>query len=137
MSRKTELAAKIDAALIATAPRNPDRLARVVAAINASLSSTIGVRAAYSVCLDDLRLFCRLGEFEINPLMCGPVGAMFGAIRVAVFAGIGPSRRPWEPSMPEDYTPPTVLHMRYEYRYTHPDGGSNGYTLNQEHTIPE
>ena len=109
----------------------------VARTISDAIFVTIGQKPTFSFCLAELKAkYCRLGEFELNPHMCGPVGAMFASITVTVDAGIGPSHK-WDPSMPEDYTPPTVLHMRYEYRYKHPDnGGSNGHTVKHELPIP-
>lgn len=112
------------------------KIDKICTAITADIFATLGIKPTFCVSVAELAKYTRLGEFEISPQMCGPVAGMFGAIRVTVFAGVGESRLPGQ-SVADDYVPPTVIHTRYQYRYTHPDGGSNGYTLNKEVWIPE
>lgn len=100
--------------------------------ISDAIFVTIGQKPTFSFCIAELRdKYCQLGEFELNPQMCGPVAAMFATIRVAIHVGIGPTRQ-WKPGMPEG----EVLHLRYKYSYTHPEGGSNGHTVEHELPIP-
>ena len=103
------------------------KIDKVTSAITADIFATLGVKPTFCVSLAELAQYTRIGEFEISPQMCGPVAGMFGAIRVTVLAGVGPIRTGHQ----------RVLYLRYQYRYTHPEGGSNGYTMNKEVAIPE
>lgn len=65
--------------------------------------------------MKDLEHWCRLGSYNISPRMCGPLAPMFASISVLVDVGYDPSRE--------------TLLVRYEYIYTHHDGGRNGHTV--------
>ena len=72
--------------------------------------------------LDSLGEYQLIADFEINPAMCGPVGAMFSKLFCNVSVGYAKE----------------IVYLNYEYRYEHPDGGRNGkevrrvVNLNQE-----
>jgi hypothetical protein len=97
---------------------NKDTKTLIFTPISNAVFETIGQRITFDVSLS--RNYQKIGDFELNPKMCGPVGAIFSNIQVAVFVAIGPA--PYR----------DAIFLRYDYKYKHPDGGSNGYTLTQE-----
>ena len=85
-------------------------------AVNKDVFATLGVQqnktAAMSIGDIDNR-WMTLVTFDLNPAMCGPVGAIFAKLQCDVSVGYGDDR----------------VVMCYEYSYIHPSGGRNGYKL--------
>lgn len=52
---------------------------------------------------------------RIAPAMCGPLAPMFTAIAVKISAAY--------------HAESNTVYLRYQYSYTHPDRGSNGYDV--------
>lgn len=57
-----------------------------------------------------------LGEYQIAPACCGPIGMIFRQIKVLIFAGIDAHRN--------------NLHITFKFAYDHSGrGGSNGHDI--------
>ena len=90
---------------------------KVMSVVNETMFADLGIQAfeLFNFCMNDLKNWCRLGSFNISPRMCGPLAPMFASITVVVDVGC-------------DLVNKKIV-LRYEYTYTHHDGGRNGHTV--------
>ena len=80
-----------------------------------SLDSTQGIR------------YTDLGTFQIAPSMCGPLAILFKEISVTIKAAIAPAA-----DVKADGSQHPIGYLMYDYKYTHSQGGSNGYDVRKE-----
>ena len=98
-------------------------LETAINAINAIGLKTIGVPNIFGDRMipyaDLVGRFETLGSFDLNPAFCGPMAALITKLSVRVKVGIGSKKADDIPR----------VYVRFEYAYTHENGGRNGYDL--------
>jgi hypothetical protein len=80
-------------------------------------------------CLDSVTgiRYTDMGTFQIAPSMCGPMAILFKEISVTIKVAVAPAA-----DVKQDGSQHPIGYLMYDYKYTHSQGGSNGYDVRKE-----